>query len=145
MYTLLLMTAMSGGGDVASFGGLRGGCHGATVGCSCQGTTVGYSCHGGHLGSGCHGAFTGSGCHGAAYDPCSCHGSRHGILGGWLHGRGTSCHGSSCYGSVAPSCCDVPAVPAAPGVTPGATPMPAPKAPGGATPATPSRTKPETE
>lgn len=129
MYSLLLMTAMAGGGDAPAFGGrLLGGCHG------CHGTVVvAYSCYGSScngcwgsscLGSACYGSSChGSSCHGfgflgirnlihrvAANRAAGCYGSCHGCWGSSCHGSscyGSSCHGcwgSSCHGSWGSSC-----------------------------------------
>ena len=121
MYSVVMMMALTAGGDAPAFG--RGnGCFGCN-GSSCYGAS--YSCHGGGLfsrgcwGSGhsCHGGYS---CHGASY---SCLGSGHscnGCWGGASHGcwgnkscngcwGGNSCHGGlglfrrhhSCHGGYA--------------------------------------------
>ena len=45
MYSVVLLVAATSGGDVSSFGGMKGGagCHGATMSAGCHGS----SCHGG--------------------------------------------------------------------------------------------------
>ena len=105
MYTMVLMMAMSGSGDVASFGGRFSGCHG-----SCHGAPAAVT-------SGCSGyaAPVASGCTGyAAPAAAGCCGGGSGILGlGLFSGRSTSCHGGSgflglrshgCHGTASHSC-----------------------------------------
>lgn len=104
MYSLLLMTAMTTGGDVAGFGWRSGGCHG------CSGAVVSYGCSGscsGCWGSSCYGSSCygsscyGSSCNGGGGCSGSCHGERRGMFGRLFH-RGASCHG--CYGSSCHGC-----------------------------------------
>jgi len=92
MYGLLLMTALSTGGDTASFGGKFSGCYGS----SCTGAVVVASCTGC---SGCTGYVTScSGCTGASC--CGGGGLFSGIRAHFA--KHSSCNGSSCYSS---SCC----------------------------------------
>lgn len=100
MYSLLLMTAMTTGGDAAAFGHRSGGCYG------CCGGVVAYSC------SGCCGGMAGYGCcGGSCYGSCSgcwgsyssCHGCCGGGRGGLFsrfhhHKSCNGCCGGSCYG-----------------------------------------------
>jgi len=108
MYSLLLMTAMTTGGDAAAFGGrLFGGCHG------CCGGVVSYSCYGSCTGSSCSGCCGGVAygcCGGSCYGSCtgcwgsSCHGccgGGRGVFGGLFHHK--SCHG--CSGWSCSGCC----------------------------------------
>jgi uncharacterized protein (TIGR03000 family) len=110
MYSLIVMTAMAGGGDTSSFHGrlvgnlFCGGCHSSVVS-SCHGCT-GASCTGcsGTPWHGCSGGVYGSR---FAARPMSCFGaSCHGCTG--CHGSveiwGASCHGSSCTGCMGSSC-----------------------------------------
>jgi uncharacterized protein (TIGR03000 family) len=114
MYSVVLMMAMTGGGD-ASVANWRHGCDGGCSGCSgygCSGCSgygcSGYGCSGcsgygwgGHGCSGCSGYGWGcSGCHGGSYSCSGCHGG--GFFSRW---RGHGCHGCSggyscngCYG-----------------------------------------------
>jgi len=115
MYSVVLMMAMAGGGDLpAEYG--DGGCFGCS-GWSCMGSCsggscMGSSCHGGHQHGhkGCcgggHHFFGGGGhhssCHGGHgghHAHHSCHGG-HGCCGGGdgCCGGGWSCMGSSCMG-----------------------------------------------
>lgn len=125
MYSLILMTAMAGSTDTASFGWRTGctGCAGTVVvaGCSgnsCSGfaTTYGSSCSG-YACSGCSGVVASTGCcGGGALFPrlrnaitgighrLSCFGSCHGYSCTGYSCSGYSCHGSAyanstCYGS----------------------------------------------
>jgi uncharacterized protein (TIGR03000 family) len=98
MYGLLLMTALSTGGDTASFGGRFSGCYGS----SCTGAVVVASCYGC---SGCTGYTAScSGCSGYTYGctGSSCNGG--GLFSGLRahFAKHSSCNGSSCYSS---SCC----------------------------------------
>ncbi len=82
MYSVVLMMAMTSGGDVPAHG-WRGGCFGCDGGChGCQGGCFGFRSHGRH--HGCHG----------------CHGGCRGFLGGLFNKHG--CHGcqgsNGCYG-----------------------------------------------
>ena len=108
MYSLILMTAMAGTPDVASFGWENGGCYGSgggiSVGCTgyapaaCYGSCGGYSC-GGYGGplfprAAAFARFTARATVGTlatALRPFSGYG-----YGGCY---GSSCYGSSCYGS----------------------------------------------
>ena len=112
MYTMVLMMAMSGSGDVTSFGGRllggNGSCHGAAVTSGCSGYAA-------PVASGCSGYA--SGCSGYATPAVAsgCCGGGSGILGlGLFSGRGSSCHGGSgflglrshgsCHGTASHSC-----------------------------------------
>lgn len=107
MYTVVLMIAMSGSGDVPAGGHGCNGCCGGYGNC--------YGGYGGCYGGGCCGGYyggyrSGHGCHGGYYGGCN---------GGWGYG-----------------CCGGGTVPMAAPMTPkGPVPMPepiTPKAPGGA-------------
>jgi uncharacterized protein (TIGR03000 family) len=103
MYGLLLMTALSTGGDTASFGGRFSGCYGS----SCTGAVVVASC------TGC------GGCTGYAASCSGCCGYTYGCTGSTCCGGGglfsglrahfakhqSSCQGSSCCGGYGSSCC----------------------------------------
>jgi hypothetical protein len=111
MYTMVMMMAVAGSADTASFGWKKNSCHGGAVVAGCHGAIPAYAgCHGsGYLPSytGCHGAY--AGCYGS-----SCYGERGGFLGlrgnscdggrggflGLRGGRGYSCHGGACHGVV---------------------------------------------
>ncbi len=82
MYSMVLMMALTTGGDTPDIGNRGGGC------CGCSGYTAG--CYGG-CGGGCRGgrAMRSHGCHG-------CYGG--GCYGGGCYGGG--CYGGGCYGSV---------------------------------------------
>lgn len=114
MYTMVLMMAMSGSGDVSSFGGRllggNGSCHGAAVTSGCSGYAA-------PVASGCSGyATAANGCSGyAAPVAAGCHGGGSGFLGlGLFSGRSSSCHGGSgflglrshgsCHGTASHSC-----------------------------------------
>ncbi len=111
MYTMVLMMAVGGSADTASFGGRRASCHGGgyVAVASCYGSGHGSCYGGGHLP-----AYTG-GCWSASYGSCSgyvaggCNGVRRvGILGGLFGHRNHSCHGGGCSGYVAATpagCC----------------------------------------
>jgi uncharacterized protein (TIGR03000 family) len=134
MYSLLLMTAMTTGGDAPAFGGRSAGCHG------CNGAVVSYGCAGACYGGGCYGGS----CYGGSCNGCngsSCHGfggSCNGCWGSSSHGcNGSSCHGGygptyyhqGCYGSMAPNGGCYGGVPVAPVImepAPMAPVMPAP-------------------
>ena len=81
MYTMVLMMAMAGSGDTASFGWNKSGCNGtsctgtvvATSCTGCTGTVVAASC------TGCSGSVTAS-CHGCS-GSSNCCGSGSGFLG----------------------------------------------------------------
>ncbi len=83
MYTLVLLTAMTAGENVAEFG-LKGGggCNGF-----CYGGCYGYS----------YGSAYYGGCYGQAKWGCGCGGGCYG--GGWA-----KCHGGACYGSCYGGC-----------------------------------------
>ena len=120
MYTMMLMMAVSGSGDVAALGHHRGGCHGGGYGCTGAYSACDYgSCgctgyvYGGCYGGGCHGGGHGF----LGHHRGGCNGGGHGFLG---HHRGgcngyvaSSCgcwgsgygYGYGCTGSYAPSCC----------------------------------------
>jgi uncharacterized protein (TIGR03000 family) len=89
MYSVVLMMALTSGGDVPALG--HGGC------CGCYGG--GYSCGGGH---GCHGGRSrGHGCHGGRSH--GCHGGHrsHGCCGCWgggYSGYSYGYGGCGCYG-----------------------------------------------
>lgn len=99
MYSVVLMMALTGGGDVPALGhGCSGGCYGCYGGGygSCSGGGH-HGCRGGghHRSKGCCGGSYG-GCYGSCYGGCygggySCSG------GGHKHRRGHSCCGG-CYG-----------------------------------------------
>ena len=158
MYTMLMMMAVSSGGEASAFGGHRGGCNGnsctgAVVVASCQGN----SCSGGRvgfLGGLCHKKDNGScqgtvasctgvvvapvsSCTGVVVDNCGCQGSgRGGFLRSHFHKNscnGGSCQGSSCTGAVivAPTSCTGGAVTPVvmPPMNPAPTPMPKTEAP----------------
>jgi uncharacterized protein (TIGR03000 family) len=82
MYSVVLMMAMTGTPDMASFGGR--GCRGgdACWGCTGGGCRGGWACNGG----GCRGGWA---CNGGGG-----HGCRGGLFGGRKHG----CHGGGCWG-----------------------------------------------
>ncbi len=100
MYTMVLMMAVSTGGDVSSFGfgHHRSGCNGASA---CHGTVVAAP-------AGCTGHVDASaGCSG------SCHGAKKGFLGGLFgHHKKSSCHGAAVV--AAPACDACPPVVAGP-------------------------------
>jgi uncharacterized protein (TIGR03000 family) len=81
MYSVVLMMAMTTGGEAADFGGR--GCRGCCGGCygGCYGG--GWGCHGCRGRRGCHGCY-GGGCYGG------------GCYGGGCYGGG--CYGGGCYG-----------------------------------------------
>ena len=119
MYSLILMTAMAGTPDVASFGwdyvGCYGSCGGISVGCSGYAPASCYGCCGGYgplfpraaaLARFTARATVGTiatvlrpfscyGCYGSSYYGSSCYGSS--CYGSSCYG--SSCYGSSCYGS----------------------------------------------
>jgi len=101
MYSVVLMMAMTGTPDMASFGkrhGCDGGCMGCYGGCTgydacgCHGgggkkarKSRGHGCHGcqgGCYGGGCHGGY--GGCTGAS--ACGCYGGGMGCYGGHIMG-----------------------------------------------------------
>lgn len=131
MYTMLMMMAVSSGGEAPAFGWHKSGCQGDTAGCTgtvvaapagCTGSSCqGSSCTGGSgfLGLKAHFAkhsCQGSSCTGAAVAaPASCQGSS--CQGSSCHGGGflglkahfakhkSSCQGSSCTGTVVVASC----------------------------------------
>lgn len=105
MYSLILMAAATGGGDVAGFGWKNGnGCTGTVVYSSCQGSCYGsysYSgcsgCYGTYHPAGCFGFSTWNSWAGSSCSGCSgCTGCQGAPARGLFH-RG-SCRGSSCHG-----------------------------------------------
>ena len=86
MYTMVLMMAATTGGDTASFGLLRGSCHGN----SCNGAAVVSSCTGITPVAGCNGGNQAGNCHGFKL---------FGKRGGMFNQR-RGCHGSSCNGTI---------------------------------------------
>jgi len=96
MYTMVMMMAVTSGGDAAAFG--RNSCHG---GSGCTGAVVVAAPAYGY--GGCTGSTYGGSCYGSS----SCNGSRGGLFSGGflggLCGKKNSCHGgavvSGCYGS----------------------------------------------
>jgi uncharacterized protein (TIGR03000 family) len=86
MYSVVLMAAMVGGGEVADFGRRGGGCHGCYGGGGFF--RRGGGCYGGCYGGGfgCYGSM-GYGCYGGGFGGC---------YGGW--GMGYGCYGSMGYG-----------------------------------------------
>jgi hypothetical protein len=112
MYTMVMMMAVSSGGDAVAFGRNRG-CDGGCTGTVVATAPVSYGCTGSTWGAGCTGStWGGSSCTGST----NCNGGRGGFLGlrnggGLFGGRGcngsSSCHGaavSSCHGAVLSSC-----------------------------------------
>jgi uncharacterized protein (TIGR03000 family) len=137
MYSVVLMMALSGGGDAVDFGH-RKACHGGGA-CSgavaCHGAVVAHGCTGaghchGRVARGCHGAAgcTGS-CHGGGlfskHRAHRCHGSSYGCSGSYgctgVVGYGGGCFGGAgCTGGVivAPGAPGVPIAPETPKVMP---------------------------
>lgn len=117
MYSVVLMMALTSGGDVPALGhGCRGGCYGC-YGCygGCHGCYGG--CHGRRGGhhrrhgccGGCYGCYgCGGGCFGGCYGYGCCGGHRHhrrhhGCCGGCYggcYGCGGGCYGAGCFGCV---------------------------------------------
>jgi uncharacterized protein (TIGR03000 family) len=100
MYSVVLMVAMTGGGDVPA--GLFN--HGCCGGGSC------YGCYGGcyGCGGGGHHKRSHGGCHGNCYGGCygNCYGGCYGCGGGGHHKharRSHGCHGG-CYGNCCGGC-----------------------------------------
>ena len=98
MYTMVLMMAVTSGGDVSGFGHRNKGCNGNDA--ACHGTVVAHH--------GCTGAAPAA-CHGTAVSS-SCHGEKSGFLGLREKVRGhfskSSCHGNTCHGTPAvTNCC----------------------------------------
>ena len=139
MYSIVLMMALSGGGDTAQAGLFHNRCSG----CDCAGSACsgcygcsGYACNGccggghhhrlfgHHRGHGCHGC---NGCHGG-YGCCggyACHGG-YGCCGGAVCAGGYGCAGGCMGGYVVPP--GPAAMPApAPGPKPEKAPAPKPK------------------
>lgn len=109
MYSVLLMAALTTGGETPDFCHRRcSGCYSSCHGCysSCHGCYGCSSCYGCHGCSGCYGCYSGwgcSGCHGCSsyygcggYGCCGCYG-------------GLACYGS-CYGGLScySGCCAAP-------------------------------------
>ena len=125
MYTMVLMMAVTSGGEVSSFGHRNKGCNGDVA--SCHGAVVVAAP------AGCNGSYAtvgyadAAGCNGGG----ACHGAKKGFLGGLFghHHKKSSCHGAvvaapdcgGCAPVVAPDCGGCPPVVAAP-VTGGTTP-----------------------
>jgi uncharacterized protein (TIGR03000 family) len=126
MYSVVLMMAMTGGGDMPAglfhkdSGCCGGGCYGSCYGCSGGGHHGGRSRGHGHKGGGC----CGGGCYGGCYGCCGgyaygcCGGGCHGCYGGGCHG----CCGGGCYGCCGGGCIGGPVAPVPP-----TTPPPTPK------------------
>lgn len=137
MYSLVMMAALTTGGEAPNFFFHKGGCHGCYGYSSCHGCWGG-GWSGGHgcWGGGCHGGWGGGGlfghrwgCHGGSchgcYTACSgCYGASYGCYG--CYGAGYGCHGG-CHGGYAPVM--VPAMSHGGGAPAGggAEPVPAPK------------------
>jgi uncharacterized protein (TIGR03000 family) len=115
MYSVVMMMALTTGGEMPAWGdgcyGCSGYCSGYCSGSSCHGCWS--SCHGGCWSSchGCHGGFGlfNRGCHGCHSSCNGCSSSCHGCHGGFrLFNRGChGCHGchDSCHGYVSYGCC----------------------------------------
>jgi uncharacterized protein (TIGR03000 family) len=92
MYSVVLMMAMTSGGDLPDLGHRHGGCCGGYTSC-CGG--YGYSCCGGY-------AYGGYSCCGGYVDYCGCCGGgrhhRHGCCGGYSCCGGYYYSGYSCCG-----------------------------------------------
>lgn len=110
MYSLVLMTALSGSPEVPQFNGYFrdlfsfNGCHGSCIGDRSRSLATD---RGGCCGGNCDGfgsrirswfSFNGSGCCGGSSSSRSgsCHG---GCLGSYDRGYASGCHGTSCFGS----------------------------------------------
>jgi len=108
MYSVVLMMAVTTGGEAADFG-RRGGCRGGCYG-GCYGGGYGGGCYGGGYG-GCYGGMSSGGCYGGGYGGMSSGGCYGGMsYGGMSYGGGYGCYGGG-Y-----------AVPVTPGTTtPGTT------------------------
>jgi uncharacterized protein (TIGR03000 family) len=91
MYSVVLMMAMTSGGDVADFGHRHGGCCGGESYSSCCGGSYGYSS-----------------CCGGSYSYSSCCGGYSGCCGGGHHRHH---HGYSCCGGASYGCCGGYSVP----------------------------------
>jgi uncharacterized protein (TIGR03000 family) len=105
MYSVVLMMALSGGGET-----IDASCNGCSSSHGCHARSRSHGCHGGlfsrfHNRGGCHGC-NGGGCHGGG----GCHVVSHGCNGGGCHGgchsrghggfgRGHGCS-SSCHGGL---------------------------------------------
>jgi uncharacterized protein (TIGR03000 family) len=94
MYSVVLLMAVTTGGESAELGRRGGGCHGCYGG-------FGGGCYGGGWGGGCYGG----GCYGGGGLFGGRHGRRgHGCHGGWgCYGGGWGCYGGGyggCYGGV---------------------------------------------
>jgi uncharacterized protein (TIGR03000 family) len=98
MYSIVLMAALTTGGEVPDFGGRR--CHGCYGGGYCSGYGGG-GCYGGNGGFGCHGCYGGWARYGGWG---GCYGGWGGCYGGWggcyggCYGGGYGCYGGGCYG-----------------------------------------------
>lgn len=148
MYTMVLMMAVTSGGEVSGFGHRNKGCNGGAVATGCSGYVAVAP-----MDNCCMPAPTG--CTGMV-DSGSCHGgAKKGFLGLGMHDRlfghrnKNSCHGgSSCLGSMPiamPECCPPGAV-GMPGMQPMTpTPAPPPKAMPKTEPKTTTDVKPKTE
>ncbi len=131
MYSVVLMMALTSGGDAPAWGRGCSGCYGGCFGCY-GGYSCGGSCHGRKHGCcGCSGGCWGGGsggCHGRKHGCCGCHGGYYGgCYGGGCYGGacfGGACSGGACFGggyggTVAPV---VPAAPVTPAPAPATTP-----------------------
>jgi uncharacterized protein (TIGR03000 family) len=96
MYSVIVMAALSTGGDVANCHWRHGDCNGCYGGCYGSG----YGCSGWYNGT-CYGScYGGYGCHGFSYGCSGCWGGCYGCYGGCWGG----CYGGAgCYGSVGTS------------------------------------------
>jgi uncharacterized protein (TIGR03000 family) len=103
MYSVVLMMALSGGGEAVDFGHRK--CHGCTGAPACTGVVVARGCTGGAVAHGCSGYGS---CHGRVahhgHRAAGCTGSCHG--GGLFSRMRSRCHGSSygCTGYGAVGC-----------------------------------------
>ena len=119
MYTMVMMMALSGSADTASFGGLfkRGG---SSCGGGCSGVVVtpAVGCHGSVPMMGCHGSVPMTGCHGAVAPAAGCSGeAKSGFLGFGLCGKKKAAASGCCgvpapvvYAPVCPQVCPAPIV-----------------------------------
>jgi uncharacterized protein (TIGR03000 family) len=120
MYSIVLLTAMSAGGDAPAFhpgagclGGCYGGCYGGWSGCSGSGYGGCFGgCHGGgrgFLGHKARGGFLGhrrASCHGCSGYSCSgynCFASCYGGGFGGCHGGYAGCYGGPGVGYAVPT------------------------------------------
>ena len=141
MYSVVLMAAMTTGGEVPDFGRRRGGgCSGGYSCCGCYGGGYagyrGYGCYGGGYGcyGGGYGGYGGYGCHGGGYGCYGGYGGYRGAYGGYRGGYG----GYRGYGSSPYAPAMFGAYSAPPVVYTAQAPVTSPPAvsPSGATPAT---------